>query len=128
MPSIFANIEYRKLLEMNEKLKEENKKLYEAYKKANELAVGLCKDCDKTTKQRDAFEREFHHTLDCQVKEQEKYEKEIQKLKEENEKLKEKLKISELHVHKLINENGKLRDDLYNFKSGRLRLLPSSSD
>jgi len=34
----------------------------------------------------------------------------------ENEKLKEKLKISELHVHKLINENGKLRDDLYKFK------------
>ena len=27
MPSIFANIEYRKLLEMNEKLKEENEKL-----------------------------------------------------------------------------------------------------
>jgi len=62
------------------------------------------------TKQSDAFEREFHHTLDCQIKEEEKYEKEIKKLKEENKKLKEELKYFQKYIQECKDNEGNVHN------------------
>ena len=62
------------------KLNKENKELKEKLKKLN--------------KEKDFFEKEFHFTLDCQVKEGDQYEEEIDKLREVILDLKQQLRAS----------------------------------
>ena len=73
IPGMEKMIAYlQKVQEENKRLKEENKKLEEENKNLKRLGELA-----------DFFEKEYHNALDCQVKDQEEYEKENKQLKEE---------------------------------------------
>jgi len=68
---------------LEEKNKEQQEKMTALYQENQKLK----EEKEKLKEKADFFEKEFYHTLDCQVKDQEEYEKENKELKEEKEKL-----------------------------------------
>ena len=96
------NKENKELQDRNKWLKEEIKAYERGCKNHGVITNNLQGKLKELNKEKDAFEKEFYFTLDCQVKEGDKYEEEIDKLREVildlNQQLRASHEVSAVHI------------------------------